>query len=156
MGKRRRAREIAIQVLFHLEFNPEQNPEQGFRLLCENFRFAEFARPFSKALVLGVSGAKAMLDPLIAQASRHWRVERMNRVDRCILRLAAYEMLFMKDIPPKVSIDEAVELAKRYGGEDSASFVNGVLDKIYSSLERDPGPLEGRESGDCPPAAISQ
>lgn len=145
---------MAVQVLFHLEFNPDQDPEVGFDLLCENFRFAESARPFSKMLVTGVHKTKDVLDPLIARASRHWRVERMNRIDRSILRLAAYEMLYMKDIPPKVSIDEAVELGKRYGGEDSAGFINGVLDNIYNTLARGGPPVRipcpdpgGRRSG---------
>lgn len=143
MGKRRRAREIAIQVLFHLEFNPEQDPEMGFDLVCRNFRFPESMMPFSKMLVMGVCKAKGILDPLIAKASRNWRVERMNRVDRAILRLATYEMLFMDDIPPKVSIDEAVELGKRYGGEDSPGFLNGVLDNIYNTLPWEEGAPKG-------------
>jgi transcription antitermination factor NusB len=133
MGKRRRARELAIQVLFHLEYNPGP-PEAAFELVCENFGLSASARPFSKRLVLGVCERREDLDRLIRRSSRNWRLERMPRVDRNILRLGIYEMMYMKDIPPRVSIDEAVELGKLYGTEDSGSFINGVLDDIYNQL----------------------
>ena len=74
---------------------------------------------------------------MISGASEHWRLERMSRVDKTILRLGAFEILVMKDIPPKVSIDEAVELGKIYGTEDSGSFINGVLDNIYNNLKQE-------------------
>jgi len=136
MGKRRKARELAIQVLFHLEFGPD-DPDQAFDLLCENFESKKSIRPFSKELVLGVYRNKETVDRLITQASKNWRLERMPRLDRCILRLAAFEILYRDDIPPKVSIDEAVELGKRIGSEDSGSFINGVLDNVYSTLIRE-------------------
>ena len=133
MGKRRRARELAIQVLFNLEFNPA-NPDQVFDLICENFKTQESDRPFSRGLVLGVCEKKNDLDALISSASKNWRLERMSRLDRCILRLAAFELTFLKDIPPKVSIDEALEIGKKFGSEDSGRFINGVLDNIYNTL----------------------
>lgn len=133
MGRRRRARELAIQALFHLEFNPG-DPGEGFDLICENFHTRESVRPFSAQLVQGVYENQSDLDSLIISASRNWRLERMARLDKCILRLAAFEFLFMEDIPPKVSIDEAVEMGKKFGGDDSGSFINGVLDKIYNTL----------------------
>jgi transcription antitermination factor NusB len=133
MGRRRRARELAIQALFHLEFNPG-DPGEGFDLICENFHARESVRPFSAQLVQGVYENQSDLDSLIISASRNWRLERMARLDKCILRLAAFEFLFMEDIPPKVSIDEAVEMGKKFGGDDSGSFINGVLDKIYNTL----------------------
>ena len=136
MGKRSRARELAIQVLFHLEFGPD-DPNEAFDLLCENFESRKSIRPFSRELVLGVCENKDTLDRLIAQASKNWRLERMPRLDRCVLRLATYEILFRDDIPPKVSIDEAVELGKRVGSEDSGGFINGVLDNIYSKLVKE-------------------
>jgi transcription antitermination factor NusB len=133
MGRRRRARESAIQVLFHLEFSPD-DPREVFDLICENFRTQESIKPFSAQLVQGVCEKREELDALIIHASNNWRLERMARLDKCILRLAAYEMMFMHDIPPKVSIDEAVDLGKKFGGEDSGSFINGILDNIYNTL----------------------
>lgn len=133
MGRRRRARELAVQVLFHLEVNPAK-PEEAFGLICENFNPSRSIRPFSKELVLGVCERRAELDNLIICASRNWRLERMPYVDRSILRMAAYEILYREDIPPKVSIDEAVEIGKRFGSEDSGSFINGILDNIYNTL----------------------
>ncbi len=136
MGSRRRARELAIKVLFHLEFTPG-DPEEVFQLICENFGASKSIRSFSRELVLGVCAKREELDQLISRASEHWRLERMSRVDRTILRLGAFEILVMKDIPPKVSIDEAVELGKMYGTEDSGSFINGVLDNIYNNLKQE-------------------
>jgi transcription antitermination factor NusB len=135
MGKRRKARELAVQVLFHLEFNPG-DPEEAFDLICENFEASKSVRPFSKELVVGVWENRQELDELIQGASRNWRVSRMPRLDRSILRLAAYEILYAPGIPPKVSIDEAVEMGKRLGSEDTSSFVNGILDNIYNNLFR--------------------
>jgi transcription antitermination factor NusB len=131
MGKRRKARELAIQVLFNLEFSPD-DPNGAFDLICENFKSPRSVREFSKELVLGVCDKKDDLDAIIRQASMNWRLERMPRLDKSILRLAAYEIMFIKNIPPKVSIDEAVEIGKKYGSRESASFINGVLDNIYT------------------------
>ena len=136
MGKRRQARELAIQVLFHLEFNPGP-PEYGFDLICRNFSPQESSRSFSRQLVLGVCEKKKSLDDTISLASRNWRLERMSRLDKCILRLAVFEILFMPDIPPKVSIDEALEIGKKFGSENSGSFINGILDHIYNTLVRE-------------------
>jgi transcription antitermination factor NusB len=133
MGRRRRARELAIQILFHLEFNAD-DPREVFDLICGNFRTQESIKPFSAQLVLGVCEKREELDALIIHASNNWRLPRMARLDKCILRLAAFEMMFMHDIPPKVSIDEAVDLGKKFGSEDSGSFINGILDNIYNTL----------------------
>jgi transcription antitermination factor NusB len=133
MGKRRRARELAIQVLFHLDFNVD-DPNKVFDLICENFNSQRSIRPFSRQLVLGVCEKMKELDGLIRQASKNWKLERMPRLDKCILRLATFEILFIEDIPPKVSIDEAVEIGKKFGSNDSGSFINGVLDNIYNTL----------------------
>jgi transcription antitermination factor NusB len=143
MGRRRRSRELAIQVLFHLEINPA-NPEEAFGLICENFNPVKSIRPFSKKLVLGVCERKAELDSLIIRASKNWRLERMSYLDRSILRMATFEILCMEDIPPKVTIDEAVEIGKRFGTEDSSSFINGILDNIYNTLYEE-GRLKNKE-----------
>jgi transcription antitermination factor NusB len=133
MGDRRRARELAVQVLFHLEFNPD-DPSEAFELICGNFESKESVRAFARLLVLGICSEKKVLDEFISKASKNWRMERMAHVDKTILRLATYEMLFMEDIPPKVSLDEAVEVGKKFGTEESGKYVNGVLDSIYASI----------------------
>jgi transcription antitermination factor NusB len=134
MGKRRRARELAIQVLFHMEYNPG-DPGESFDRVCESFGPPKEVRAYSREVVLGVWEKKADLDRLIRRSSKNWRVERMTRVDRNILRIAIYEVVYRKDVPPKVSIDEAVELGKRYGTEESGAFINGILDHIYNALK---------------------
>jgi transcription antitermination factor NusB len=136
MGKRRQARVLTVQVLFHMEFNPG-DPEEGFDLISENFESPEEIREFARHLVLGIWAKRVELDALISRSSRNWRLERMSHVDRNVLRLGTFEMLFMKDIPPKVSIDEAVELGKKFGSEESGAFINGVLDNIFNQLKRE-------------------
>lgn len=136
MGKRRRSRELAIKVLFHLDFSRD-DPAIAFNLICNNFGASEDVKPFSKELVLGVCIHIKELDDLVAKASQNWRLERIARVDRSILRLALYELLYRDDIPPKVSINEAVDLGKRFSTEESGAFINGVLDKIYTTLMTD-------------------
>jgi transcription antitermination factor NusB len=134
MGKRRRARELAIQVLFHMEYNPG-DPGESFDRVCESFGPPKEVRAYSREVVVGVWENRTELDRLIRRSSKNWRLERMSRVDINILRIAIYEVLYMKDVPPKVSIDEAVELGKRYGTEESGSFINGILDHIYNQLK---------------------
>ena len=101
----------------------------------ESFGPPKEVRAYSREVVLGVWEKKADLDRLIRRSSKNWRVERMTRVDRNILRIAIYEVVYRKDVPPKVSIDEAVELGKRYGTEESGAFINGILDHIYNELK---------------------
>ena len=133
MGKRRRSRELAVQVLFHLGINGG-DPSAAFDLICEHFDASESIAPFARMLSVGVHTQQEELDGLIQRASKNWRLERMPLLDKSILRLSVYEMLYIRDIPPKVSIDEAVELGKRFGTEESGSFINGVLDNILGTL----------------------
>ncbi len=130
MGNRRKARELVTQILFHMEYNPGI-PDKSFDVICENFDAPRSLRAFARELVRGVCDNRKQIDGLIVKASKNWRIERMSRVDRSILRLSVYEMMYMDNIPHKVSIDEAVELGKKYGTEESGAFINGVLDKIY-------------------------
>lgn len=136
MGKRRQARTLTVQVLFHMEFSRD-DPEESFQLISESFDSPPGILDFSRHQVLGIWKNREDLDKLIGRASKNWRLERMSRVDRNILRVGVFEMLFMKDIPPKVSIDEAVELGKEFGTEESGAFINGILDNIYNQLKRD-------------------
>lgn len=141
MGKRRRSRELAIKVLFHLEFSRD-DPGKTFDLICNNFGASEDIKSFSKELVLGVCIYIKELDNLVDKASQNWRLERIAKVDRSILRLALYELLYRDDIPPKVSINEAVDLGKKFSTEESGAFINGVLDKIYTTVMTNKGKLE--------------
>jgi transcription antitermination factor NusB len=133
MGNRRKARELAIQILFYMEFAKGSIGEL-FDAFCENFKPSKSIRAFSRKLVYGVSENKDYLDKMIKKSSKNWRLERMSVVDRSVLRLGAYEILFMNETPPKVAIDEAIELGKKYGAEQSGAFINGILDNIFLSV----------------------
>lgn len=151
MGKRRKAREWVLQILYTLEVTKE-DPEQAFEILSDNFQVEEAVRDFAKDLLQGICRKKEEMDRLIREASTNWRLERMPMVDRSILRLAVYEILYRSDIPPKVSIDEAVEMGKRFGSEQSGGFINGVLDRIYKGLrgeavETGPLPTDPESTG---------
>jgi len=101
--------------------------------VCSALRAPRQAKEFAGRLVEGVCLHREELDRMIREASLNWRLERMTRVDRNILRLAVFEIIFLEDIPPSVSIDEAVELGKLYGSTDSGAFINGVLDRIVNA-----------------------
>ncbi len=117
-----------------MEYNPG-DPAESFERICGSFGPSKEIRAYSREVVVGVWESRVELDRLIRRSSKNWRVERMSRVDRNILRIAIYEVLYRKDVPPKVSIDEAVELGKRYGSEESGAFINGILDHIYNQLK---------------------
>jgi N utilization substance protein B len=133
MGARRRAREAALQILYCVDLAGD-TVERAERLHWEHLAASVEGREFASGLVHGYARHAAAIDEMIRKVSEHWRLERMPRVDRNILRLSAYELMFMPDVPRKVTLNEAVELAKRYGGEGSPGFVNGVLDRIASDL----------------------
>ena len=145
MGLRRRSREMALQVLYEIDA-AQVAPEEAMTLYYElleseetddpEIRAPVAGRPFAESLVQGVSSFRSELDEIIVSASEHWRLERMSIVDRNILRIALYEMLHCADIPPKVSINEAIELGKTFGSKDSGGFINGVLDHILLDLRR--------------------
>jgi N utilization substance protein B len=133
MGSRRKAREAAVQVLYQIDVSglPAQD---ALRLFWQHLGVAEEQDPFADQLVLGCIEALETIDAKIRSVSRHWRLERMSRVDRNIIRLAAYELMHATDIPRRVTLNEAVELAKRFGNEESPAFVNGVLDRIADEV----------------------
>src|SRR4030042_4329604 len=136
MGNRRKARELAIQILYNMEFNPGE-ADEICDLVCENFSPSKSIRVFSGKLVCGVRDNIKYLDGIIRGSLKNWRLERISVVDKSILRLASYEILFMEDIPYKVSIDEAIELGKKFGTEESGAFINGVLDNILKNITFD-------------------
>lgn len=110
--------------------------EDTIRLFLRSFEAEPEGREYAEAAVRGVESAKNEVDARVRAASTNWRLERMARVDRAILRLATWELAYRGDVPRAVVIDEAVELAKAYGTDDSSAFVNGVLDKIADELGR--------------------
>jgi len=137
-GSRRKAREISLQVLFQLATGEkDRSPEDAFNLFCGNFYAPKEAREYAWELVSGVVRNRAMLDERLNQASENWRVDRMSHVDRNILRQALYEILFLEDIPLKVSLNEAIDLGKQFGTDDSGAFINGVLDRIASQITQE-------------------
>jgi transcription antitermination protein NusB len=134
MSSRRRSREMAIQVLYQVDM-ARSDINEALRLFCEHFKAPDSIRDFAVELANGVDQYREEIDTLIRRFSEHWRLERMSAVDRNILRLAIFELLYRADIPAKVSINEAVDLGKKYGSEDSGSFINGILDRIRLDLE---------------------
>lgn len=133
---RSRCRELALQFLYQAEFAGQRRAFEVARF-WRHFRQGEKTPAYLLQLVEGVAAHLEELDALIAQSSEHWRLERMAAVDRNLLRLAAYELLYEPQVPPKVVINEAVELAKQYGTEDSGAFVNGILDRIRLAANRE-------------------
>ena len=125
---------MAIQVLYQVDM-AQSDLTEALRLFCEHFNAPESIRDFASDLARGAHEHQQEVDTLIKRFSENWRLERMPAVDRNILRLAIYELLYRPDIPAKVSINEAVDLGKKYGSEDSGSFINGILDRIRLYLE---------------------
>ena len=137
MGKRRRSREFALQVLYQLEIT-KQEALRTLAQFQEHFSEGVERDDFVERLVLGVSEHRKEIDRLIERYSENWRLDRMNMIDRNILRMAAFELLYCEDIPPKVTLNEAIDLGKRYGTDESGSFINGILDRIQNEVIRKP------------------
>jgi transcription antitermination protein NusB len=133
MGMRRKGRELALQALYQIDLSGE---ESGLALssFWEHCDAPSDARTFGEDLVGGVLDERPRIDELIAASSDNWRVDRLSHVDRNILRVATYELLCRRDVPASVAIDEAIEIAKRFGSDESPTFVNGVLDSIAVSV----------------------
>ena len=129
MTRRTRGREIALQVLYLLEQNPGVDPLEVGRFIERRLREPKL-RQFAQALVAGVQAHQPKIDELIAGVAENWRLDRMAAIDRNILRLGAFEILHCPEIPTKVAINEALELAKRYSTAQSSRFVNGILDRL--------------------------
>lgn len=160
MGKRREARERAVQFLFQHDLNPPANLDEALAQFWDSQRAAAIAeekgaatwgqpvelpppsaddlgmRLFAEPLIRGTLQCRDELDAAIKKYAKNWELHRIAAVDRNILRLAIYEMLHRDDIPPVVSINEAVDIAKKFSTQDSGKFVNGILDKVKSELMR--------------------
>jgi N utilization substance protein B len=137
LGKRRRSREFALQVLYQLEIL-KQDPTKVLTTTKENFLTKDHDFEFAERIVLGIQKNINEIDSLIKRYSEHWRLDRMTIIDRNILRMALFELLYCDDIPPKVTLNEAVSLGKKYGTEESGSFINGILDRIQKEVIRKP------------------
>jgi N utilization substance protein B len=160
MGTRREARERAVQFLFQYDLNPPGSLDEALEQFWDSQRAVVLAeekgpatwgelkelppptaeevsiRLFAEPLIRGTLEHREAIDGRIKQSAKNWDLHRMAVVDRNVLRLAIYEMLFREDIPPVVSINEAVDIAKKFSTEESGGFVNGILDKIKSELMR--------------------
>ncbi|MFO8071665.1 MAG: transcription antitermination factor NusB [Polyangia bacterium] len=135
MATRRRAREVVLQMLFQLEASGV-TPEQALASYRECFGEGPLPDEFGVRLFRDVVARRDEIDRIIVEASANWRLERMSGVDRNILRIGAHELGEGSGVPTRVAINEAVELAKRYGSSDSAAFVNGILDRIAHDESR--------------------
>jgi N utilization substance protein B len=131
MGLRRESRELALQILYALD----SNPSVGIRETLQTFREEQAdvlsrVREFAEGLVRGVQEHRTVIDAAIKARSKNWTLVRMPRVDLNVMRMATYELMFRQDIPKKVSINEAIEIARKFGDKESPAFVNGILDEI--------------------------
>lgn len=163
MHDRRKAREVALQVLYELDVvktdvqeavsqfwrhftAPDEflepfwdyfdNPEDARKKRIKSFAVSSEAKLFSSLLIEGTWLNRREIDRVISDCSEHWSLSRMSKVDRSILRMAVYELLYCDDIPPKVTLNEAIDLGKTYGSENSGSFINGILDALYVKLQQ--------------------
>jgi len=141
MGIRRKARERALQALFFADMC-RYDAEDALRLFCTHFNPSEPILSFFTLLTEGVVQNRRSIDVIIERFSKHWKLGRMSCVDRNILRVAVFEMLSCTDIPAKVSINEAIEIGKKFGTEDSGAFINGILDSIRLAMETETLQLE--------------
>lgn len=137
MATRRRGREAALQLLYALEVT-QTDVNAVLHTAWAQAMMAEETRDFTMALVQGVIVHRDEIDGLIQEWSAHWSLERIALVERSILRFAIYELLYMPDIPPNVTINEAIEVAKKYGSGEAAAFINGILDRIKHEVVQQP------------------
>jgi N utilization substance protein B len=138
MGRRRKAREVALQFLYELDLNTEDDPGPREKEFWARHPLGDEARAFSEALVRGTKANQTKIDQLIGDCAEHWELERMAVVDRNILRMAVWELLWSPDVPPKVAINEAIDLAKKFGTKESSRFINGILDRVHKDLRPTP------------------
>jgi transcription antitermination protein NusB len=138
MGSRHQSRERALQVLFQYDIHGK--PGVWLEEFWKQYEVSEDVKAFAEQLVNGVLEHKKDLDVLIGKYATNWKVSRMQIVDRNILRLGAYELFWLDEVPAKVTVNEAIELAKDFGDDEAAKFVNGILDKVLATEAK----LEGK------------
>ena len=135
MGKRRSSRELALKFLYQFELN-EGDLDEQIKLFLERNSSQEDVESFMKELVVSLIDKMEEIDEIIQKFSDHWVLDRMTVIDRNILRMGTCELLFIFSTPPKVVINEAIDIAKKYGNEDSPEFINGILDKVYNEIRQ--------------------
>lgn len=131
MARRSKAREVALQMLYQRDYNPEADARVLKTMIAEQID-DESVQSFCWSLVAGVLEHQALLDEKITEAAENWSLERMASTDRNALRIGSFELLFL-DTPPRVAIDEAIELSRKFGAKQSAQFVNGILDRLLKN-----------------------
>jgi N utilization substance protein B len=134
MGSRRKGREVALQFLYQLDLSGDDDPTPHEAEFWARSAVDGDTQTFAGALVRGTKKNQAAIDELIAKSAEHWNLERMSVVDRNILRLSIFELLWLPSVPPKVAINEAIEIAKKFSTQESSRFINGVLDRIRKEL----------------------
>ena len=138
MAKRRKAREVALQFLYQLDLNSDDDPIPHDEEFWARHPVDDDTHAFADALVRGTKSNQAKIDHAISQFAEHWDLERMAVVDRNILRQGIFELLWGTGVPPKVAINEALEVAKKFSTHESSRFINGILDRIHK--EQAPAP----------------
>lgn len=127
-----------MQVLFQMDITGDRS-EEAVELFCRHFEVSRKSKPFFLRLVEGVLARRDEIDGMIERFSDNWKLSRMPGMDRNIMRVAVYELIYCEDIPPKVSINEAIDIGKKYGTQHSAAFINGILDGVNIDLNQDSG-----------------
>lgn len=135
-GPRHRARELALKVLFQLEHSPDDDVQDALAYHAADDRATPDMVEFAGELVRGVTGSRAALDDIIQSASTNWKLDQMGRVDRVVLRMAVYEIAVSRKVPVRAAINESIELAKTFSGDESGRFVNGILGKVAETAAR--------------------
>jgi N utilization substance protein B len=134
MGRRHLARELALKTLFELE-NDGGDTERALKYHVAESHADPAVEDFARTLILGVREHRTEIDARLAEASRNWGLDQMAKVERTLLRIAAFEILYLPSVPLKAAINESIELAKTFGGPDSGKFVNGILGRIAADAE---------------------
>jgi N utilization substance protein B len=142
---RRKGRELAVQALYQMEIRDELSPEITLAAFWEQCEAGPRAREFGLQLIEGVRREREQIDAVIEKTSDNWKLDRLSTVDLSVLRVACYELMFAREVPMNVVLDEAIEVARRFGTTESAVFVNGVLDRIATDLGVKPASTEEAE-----------
>ncbi len=134
MGNRRKSREAALQILYKIDLS-KMEAREAMRIFWQQHPAGDDVEDFANQIVDGVIRNRPEIDKLIEDHATHWKLSRMACVDRNILRMAVYELMYCHDIPNSVTLNEAIEVAKKFGTEESGAFINGVLDHISKELK---------------------